>query len=75
MNFDELQEVCEDYLLLPFELLPVLIEDLDAGDIFGKAWISGYLHPHDAQRDLEVGRKLEQSLSTQGKRSFSAMYL
>ena len=67
-------EVCEDNILRPLEPLLALVEDLDTGDILGKVWISGYLHPQEAQRDFEVGRELDSSLSPQGKRYFSARY-
>jgi hypothetical protein len=38
----------QDYLLRPLEPLLASIEDLGAGDIPRKVWISGYLHSHDA---------------------------
>ncbi len=48
MNLDELQEIGEDYILRPLKPLRTTVEDLDAGDIPRKGWISGHLHPQNA---------------------------
>jgi hypothetical protein len=38
----------QDNLLRSLKPLLALVEDLDTGDLPGKVWISGYLHPQDA---------------------------
>jgi hypothetical protein len=48
VDFDELQEIGEDYLLRPLKPLLAPVEDLYAGDLPGKVWISKHLHPQDA---------------------------
>jgi len=56
VDLDELQEIGEDNLLRPLKPLLALIEDLDAGNLPGKVWISGHLHSQDAQ-GLKSGRE------------------
>jgi hypothetical protein len=74
MDLDELKEIGEDYLHRPLEPVLAFIEDLDAGDLPGKVWISATSIPRMLNGISKSGENLDSSLSLRRKRSFSARY-